>query len=194
MARINLQPPATPYNRLARWLSRRRYGIEPEPLLAAGHNARVMTSYALLEGCVARWRALDPRLKNLAVMASAHRIGCSWCTDFGYWFAVSQGLDEAEVSAVPGWRDSELFGELDRDVLAYAEAMSGEVGEITDEQVARLRERLGEKALVELTMIVAVENQRSRFNSALGLAGQGFRDRCELAAGAPAGRRTVANE
>lgn len=35
-------------------------------------------------------------------------------------------------------------------------------------------------ALVELTMMVAVENQRSRFNSALGLTSQGFRHRCEV--------------
>jgi hypothetical protein len=31
-------------------------------------------------------------------------------------------------------------------------------------------------------MMVAVENSRSRFNGALGLASQGFRDRCELPA------------
>ena len=32
-----------------------------------------------------------------------------------------------------------------------------------------------------LTMIIAVENERSRFNAALGLASQGYADRCELA-------------
>jgi hypothetical protein len=30
-------------------------------------------------------------------------------------------------------------------------------------------------------MVVAVENERSRFNAALGLASQGYADRCELA-------------
>jgi hypothetical protein len=29
--------------------------------------------------------------------------------------------------------------------------------------------------------MIAVENQRSRFNTALGLTSQGFSDRCELA-------------
>ena len=38
-------------------------------------------------------------------------------------------------------------------------------------------------------MMVAVENQRSRFNSALGLTSQGFKDRCELPADAAARRR-----
>jgi alkylhydroperoxidase family enzyme len=46
--------------------------------------------------------------------------------------------------------------------------------------VARLRTRLSEAELVELTAIVAVENLRSRINSALGLTAQGFKDRCEV--------------
>ena len=54
---------------------------------------------------------------------------------------------------------------------------------LTDEMVAGLRDQLGDAALVELTMMVAVENQRSRFNSALGLTSQGFKDRCEIPAG-----------
>jgi hypothetical protein len=53
---------------------------------------------------------------------------------------------------------------------------------VTDEMVAELREHLDDAALVELTMMIAVENQRSRFNSALGLTSQGFKDRCELPA------------
>ena len=52
--------------------------------------------------------------------------------------------------------------------------------EVTDQLVARLRTALGEAALIELAMIVAIENQRSRFNSALGLVSQGFSASCQL--------------
>jgi len=52
---------------------------------------------------------------------------------------------------------------------------------VSDEMAAGLRRDLGDAAFVELTMMVAVENERSRFNSALGLTTQGFSDRCELA-------------
>jgi alkylhydroperoxidase family enzyme len=53
--------------------------------------------------------------------------------------------------------------------------------EVTDEMAQALRADLGEGGFVELTMLVAVENQRSRVNSALGLTSQGFMDRCALA-------------
>jgi alkylhydroperoxidase family enzyme len=183
MPRISLQAPSTIVGRLAGWYSRRTYGAQLDPALAMAHNPRVLATNAVFELGVARWRTLDPRLRALAVMAAAHRIGCSWCTDFGYWIAVSEGVDEPDVREVPRWRESARFGDLDRAVLAYAETVSGEVGEVTDEQVAWLRARIGDAALVELTMMVAVENQRSRFNAALGLSSQGFADRCAVAAG-----------
>jgi len=46
--------------------------------------------------------------------------------------------------------------------------------------VKRLLDHLDEAQLVELTALVCLENVRSRFNSAVGLTGQGFKDRCEL--------------
>ena len=51
--------------------------------------------------------------------------------------------------------------------------------------VASLRDRLGDAAVVELTMMVAIENQRSRFNAAMGLASQGYSEVCELPLAAP---------
>jgi alkylhydroperoxidase family enzyme len=48
--------------------------------------------------------------------------------------------------------------------------------------VEALLQHLNEAQLVELTAIIAVENLRSRINSALGLTAQGFTDRYELPA------------
>jgi AhpD family alkylhydroperoxidase len=146
-----------------------------------GHNPRVLLTDARFETSVARWKKLDPTLKALAEMASAATIGCSWCMDFGYWVAHEAGVDPAKLRDVPRWRDSDVYTDLERDVLAYAEAMSMTPLGVTDEMVAGLRRQLDDAALVELTMMVAVENNRSRFNSALGLTSQGFKDRCELA-------------
>jgi alkylhydroperoxidase family enzyme len=66
--------------------------------------------------------------------------------------------------------------------MAYAEAMTATPPEVTDEMVAGLRRSLDDAQLVELTMMISVENSRSRTNSALGLTSQGFRDRCEVPA------------
>ena len=182
MARIPLDPPRTPIYRLAEWYARRTYGVMPEPLGAMAHNMRVLVTDARFETSLARWKTLDPTLKALAVMASAAAIGCSWCMDFGYWENTRRGIDPAKLRDVPRWRDSDVYTDLERRVLAYAEAMSSTPLTVTDEMVAGLRSELDDAALVELTMMVAVENVRSRFNSALGLTSQGFKDRCEIPA------------
>jgi AhpD family alkylhydroperoxidase len=181
MPRIPLDPPRTLIYRLGEWYSKRAYGTIADPLAAMGHNPRVLLTDARFETSLARWKKLDPTLKALAEMASSATIGCSWCMDFGYWVAHEAGVDPAKLRDVPRWRDSDVYTDLERDVLAYAEAMSMTPLGVTDEMVAGLRRQLDDAALVELTMMVAVENNRSRFNSALGLTSQGFKDRCELA-------------
>jgi alkylhydroperoxidase family enzyme len=180
MARIPRDPPRPILTRGARWYPRRSYGSELDPAAAMGHHPGVLLSSALQEGALARCHRLDPTLKALAVMASAVAIGCSWCVDFGHWISSNDGIDPAKLRAVPQWRDSDAFTDLERRVMAYAEAMSAAPPEVTDQMVADLRRDLDDPALVELTMMVAVENTRSRFNAALGLSSQGFRDRCEV--------------
>jgi AhpD family alkylhydroperoxidase len=180
MARISLDPPRTVLNRLTAWYSRRRFGIVADPAAAMGHNRKVLVSNARFEMSVERWNRLDPTLKALAEMASAAGIGCSWCVDFGYWISTNRGVDPVKLREVPRWRDSDVYTDLERAVMAYAEAATATPLTVTDQMVAELRRHLDDAALVELTMMIAVENQRSRFNSALGLTSQGFTDRCEI--------------
>jgi AhpD family alkylhydroperoxidase len=181
-ARISLDPPRTLVYRLAEWYSRRSWGVVADPLAAMGHNPRVLLTDARFETSLKRWNKLDPTLKALAVMAAAVSIGCSWCVDFGYWISTEEGVDPAKLRDVPRWRDSDRYTDLEWQVMAYAEAVTATPLEVTDEMVAGLRQHLDDAQLVELTMMIAVENVRSRFNSALGLTSQGFKDRCEIPA------------
>ena len=193
MARIPLDPPRTLTTRLVAWYSRRTFGVVADPAAAMGHNPRVLRSDLRHEMSLRRWKALDPTLKHLAEMASAVSIGCSWCLDFGHWISAQEGVDPAKLRAVPRWRESDVFTDLERKVLAYAEAMTATPPAVTDEMVAGLRRELDDAALVELTMMIAVENTRSRFNSALGLRSQGFSDRCEIPAPATPSGSTAAS-
>ncbi|WBQ07318.1 carboxymuconolactone decarboxylase family protein [Kribbella sp. CA-293567] len=180
MARIGLEHRRTAFVRVVEWWSKRRYGQVPDPGKVALHNRRVLTSTMMLELSVTRWKALDPTLKALATMVTSGRIGCSWCLDFGYWEYHHAGIDQAKLRDVPRWRDSEVYTELERAVMEYAEAMTATPPEVTDEQVDRLKRDLSDAALVELTAQVSLENLRSRTNAALGLTSQGFKEYCEL--------------
>ena len=178
--RIPVRMPRDLFGRLLAWYSRRTYGDVLDNGLVLLHHRPALLALAAFERRVEKWDKLDPDLKTLAVMASASAIGCSWCVDFGYYAAHSKGLRVDKLREVWRWRESEVFGETERLVLEFAEAMTATPPTVTDAMVARLTDRLGVPATVELAMMVAVENERSRLNTAFGLTSQGFSDRCEL--------------
>lgn len=179
-ARVPLDLPRGPVGKVLAWYSRRTYGQVMDPGLAAAHHRGVLVAVALFERRVARWRRLAPDLKALAVMATSVRIECSWCLDFGWFEFVSHGLDGDLLAEVPRWRTSSTFTPLQRQVMEYAEAMTATPPTVTDELASSLRMALGVPAFVELTKMISVENERSRFNAALGLASQGFAETCRV--------------
>jgi alkylhydroperoxidase family enzyme len=181
MARISLDPPRSLLLRMVEVYSRRQYGKVLEPALAIGHNTKILVSYLRFEQKVDKWHALDESLSHLAQMVAAARIGCEWCMDFGYWASQELGMSPEKASKVPAWREHrDAFSELELMVMEYAESMTATPPTVTDELSARLQKELGAPAFVELTMISAIENLRSRVNSAFGLKGQGFSDQCEI--------------
>jgi alkylhydroperoxidase family enzyme len=180
-ARVPLGIPNTLFGKAIAWYMRRTYGDVLDSGLALLHNKPVLKGALSFAKKIDNWDALDPDLKNLAVMTSANVIGCSWCMDFGYYVTHSKGQDVSKFEKVPVWREHpDAFTLVERRVIEYAEAMTMTPPEVTDELAAALREDLGDAAFVELTMMVAVENLTSRFNSALGLKSQGFKDTCEI--------------
>jgi alkylhydroperoxidase family enzyme len=161
--------------------SRHRFGRVVEPVAAAAHHSGVLLAMGALETAAERgWRRLEPSLRWLAIQATAMEIGCSWCTDYGYYEGLQQGTDPIKVREVLRWRTSDVYDERERAVLEYAEAATATPVSIADELMERLHRHFTEPEIVELAAWVAMENFRSRFNAGLGLRSQGFSDKCEV--------------
>jgi alkylhydroperoxidase family enzyme len=161
--------------------SRKKLGQVVDPVRALAHHGGVLASNGLLEMAVERsWRRLDPHLRWLAIQATSAAIGCSWCTDFGYYEGMQSGVDPIKVRSVPRWRESSVYTEQERIVLEYAEAASATPAVIGDDLVKRLRSVFDDAQIVELAGWVALENYRSRINAGLGLRSQGFAESCDV--------------
>jgi AhpD family alkylhydroperoxidase len=176
------------YGYLVKRFSRKMIGEVPEPAEVMWHNRPVLTGMMALGRKLQKWDQLDPDLKTFAHMAVAAQVGCSWCLDFNYFHAHNEGLDELKASEVPRWRESSVFTPLERDVMEYAEAMTETPPRVTDELSARLLDRLGAAALIELTAVVGFANLSTRSNTALGIEAQGFSAACELPLARPTAR------
>src|SRR5690242_19795317 len=133
---------------LIKRIARKTLGQVPSSLGVYWHNQKVLMSMANAGAKVKKWDACDEQLKSFAHMAVAAQVGCSWCLDFNYFEANNLHLDMDKAREVPRWRESEAFTPLEREVLAYAEAMTVTEPTVTDEMVASLRRQLGEAALV----------------------------------------------
>lgn len=169
--------------RLAARYGRHRFGRDTEPLQAAAHHPGVLVAAGLVETAAERgWKKLDAHLALLAAQASAGAIGCSWCTDFGYYESLRRGQDPEKVRDVPTWRESDVYTDKERAVLEYAEAASSTPVVVSEDLVERLHTHFSEEEMVELAAWVALENYRSRFNAGLGLHSQGFSDSCQVPA------------
>ncbi len=145
-----------------------------EPLKMYAHVPGLLRGYGALEQATARLYRLDERLKNLAELKAATLTNCEYCIDLGSQIARRSGLSDKQLLALPSYRTSALFTDLEKLVLDYAVGMSRTPVEVSDTLFARLREHFDDAQLVELTHVIALENMRGRFNLALGVGAAGF--------------------
>jgi AhpD family alkylhydroperoxidase len=168
--------------KLAYFFTRRQLarltGREPEdiiePLELYAHTPGLMFAYGKLEGASAQQERVDWRLKVLAGLKAATLTHCEFCIDLASQVARLSGLSDEQLLALPHYRESDLFTNLEKLVLDYATGMSRTPVEVPDALFARLREHFDEAQLVELTSAIALENMRGRFNLALGVGAAGF--------------------
>jgi alkylhydroperoxidase family enzyme len=167
--------------RLARSYAKRRFGQAVEPAQAASHHSGVLVAMGVLETATDKgWKKLDPTLRWLAIQQAGMLIGCSWCTDYGYFEGMNAGIDPEKVRHVGRWRESNLYDERERVVLEYAEQATVSPAQVSDDLAARLHDYFSDAEIVELAGWVALENFRSRFNAGLGLHSQGFAEHCAI--------------
>ncbi len=155
-------------------------GQVPTSLGVYWHNQKVLMAMSGFGQKLKKWDACDEGLKTFAHMAVASYIGCTWCLDFNYFEARNKDIDMDKAREVPRWRESDVFTPLEREVMAYAEAMSQTPVTVSDEMVASLHDQLGAPALVELTAVIAFANFTTRPNVAMGIESDGFAAACGL--------------
>jgi 4-carboxymuconolactone decarboxylase len=173
---------AGPIVKIAYYFSRRQMGkltgrqpermIEPVEVFA--YLPKLLMAYGRLEQATAKLDKLDERIGILAELKAATLTNCEYCIDIGSQIARRSGLSDAELLALPTYRTSPLFSELDKLVLDYAVGMSRTPVDVPDELFDRLRTHFDEPALVQLTYLIALENMRGRFNLAMGIGSAGF--------------------
>ena len=112
-------------------------------------------------------RRLNPQLRELAqtrvgwtrqsrFVYSQHRKSCR-----------SVGIDEEKIAAIDHWATADCFSELERAVLAYADALVFDGGRVADGVFDALKRHLSDEEILELTYITTMYEMHAVMSRAL---------------------------
>ena len=146
-------------------------GIEPMEIWA--HQPKMMFGMGKFNQAVRKRKSVDERLRNLVELKGAQMIGCEFCVDLGSQICRNSGFSDAELLALPCYRQSDLFTEREKLALDYAVAVMRTPVEVNDELFARMKEHFSDEQLVEITALLTLVNL-DRFNAAFGIGSAGF--------------------
>lgn len=147
------------------------HAIGPQELCA--HVPWLFAALGAL-GQAAGQLTIDKRTRALAQLKAATMTQCEFCIDVGSYIWRLWGFTDEELLALPNYRTSPLFSEVDKLVLDYAVGMSRTPVVVSDDLFDKLRKHFTDAQLVELTHVIAAENMAGRFNHALGVGAAGF--------------------
>ncbi len=141
----------------------------PNFLRVLAHSPELLEVFIALNGALGRIK-LDPKLRELAYIRASEANSCGYCLQHHKKAGRKAGLDERQVNETDSYSDSEseIYDDLQRDVLQYAEEVTRNVV-VSDELVDRLKQKLTERELVELAVTVALANFTNRISETLRL-------------------------
>jgi alkylhydroperoxidase family enzyme len=117
-----------------------------------------------------RWKTtLDGRLREIVIIRIGHLTHCEYVLrQHVPTLAPADGLTPEECAALADWRGSTFFTPRERAALAYADAMTREIG-VPDAVFADVKRHFEDRALVELTVLIGSYNMNARVLRALAI-------------------------
>jgi 4-carboxymuconolactone decarboxylase len=167
MARVTLVAPeaATPEQQAAFAEVARQRGSVGNLFRAMAHSPEATRRLGALGAFLRFEAALPPLLREAVILAVAGRWGCAYEQHQHVSIATELGLDEATVAALAEGRTGDL-PPLEAIAVRYAVALSRD-GRADAATAERLRAALGERGLVELTVLVGYYSMLALFLNGL---------------------------
>ena len=98
-----------------------------------------------------------------------------------------RGVSERQLADLADFEGSPAFSEVEKRVLRYTVALTRTPADVAKDLFDSLREHFNPQQMVELTVAIAVENFRARFNRGFGIEAEGVSEGAACSVHAPAG-------
>jgi len=107
---------------------------------------------------------VEPRLLHLVKLRASQINGCAYCIDMHVKEALDDGEDAQRLHLLSAWRESPLYNDRERALLAWTEALTllPQTG-APDADFNRLREHFSEAEVANLTAAIGMINLWNRW-------------------------------
>ena len=130
-------------------------------------------------------RKLDPVLRELAIIRAGWARGSQFVFSQHCKVIRALGVPEEKIAAIAAWQTTDVFTELERLVLAYADDLVLGSGRVTDARFDALKAQLSDVEILELTFITCTYDMSATISRALRLE---YDDRPDTVTEVPAQR------
>jgi uncharacterized peroxidase-related enzyme len=135
---------------------------------AMAHSPYMLQAFLGLNGALGGKMKLDPKLRELAYLKTSDLNECDYCLHYHRQSAAKAGVNERQIQEIKNFETSDAYDDREKAVLAFASDVTRHV-RADDDVLARVKEYLSERDLVELTLTVAMANFTNRVNEALAI-------------------------
>jgi uncharacterized peroxidase-related enzyme len=132
---------------------------------AMAHSPDLLQGFMALNGSMGKMK-LDPKLRELAYLKASQVNGCDYCRHYHSRSGQGAGLSQAQVEGVGRPEPDGQYDELQWDVIRFADQVTRRA-RADAELIQRLKQRLSDRELVELTAVVGLANFTNRMNDTL---------------------------
>ncbi|MFT4571396.1 MAG: AhpD family alkylhydroperoxidase [Hyphomicrobiaceae bacterium] len=136
--------------------------------VAFARAPRLAPSMLGIYWCLGRSFKIDAETRLLVQHRVAEINGCAFCIDIGRAVAVKENLSLAKADAVANYATDPRFNAAERAALAYVDETTRNKS-VSDQTFETLRAQFGEREIVEITWLVAIENFFNLINMPLGI-------------------------
>jgi uncharacterized peroxidase-related enzyme len=143
----------------------KKTGAVGNMLRALAHSPDLFQAFLTLNGALGKMK-LAPKLRELAYLKASTVNGCEYCLHYHRLGGRKAGVSNEQIEAVSHTEPGSDFDELEWDVIRFAEQVTQRV-KPDDALMHRLKTKLSDREIVELTMTVAVANLTNRVNETL---------------------------
>lgn len=156
-------------------MQQKHFGAVLNPTRWWGRFPYLFWLVALFVGFLERRRSgIDAVVRSLVMTRVSQQCCCEFCIDANSLRLAERSGSMEKVLAVANWSEETLFTAKEQTALAYADAMTATPPQISDALKEELKTHFDEKAITELTALIAFQNLSARFNAALDIPAQGL--------------------